>query len=127
MGEQLFLFGEVRRVLVGDRSMLCCDVCACYFVDGLCPLCFPRQETVFCGGCRTEFEDSSYMIQSMCLSETGKVRCELCLPRQTLDDCRDQNELHRASEEARHDQLWRREHAKTLSLRLAESREVRDE
>ena len=65
-----------------------------------CPMCQPSQDAAVCDKCGSAFEDDRAMLEHMRIGGRG-VRCDLCLPRITPDDCRDQNELAREAEERR--------------------------
>ena len=48
----------------------------------------------------------------------GQVRCDLCLPRVTAADCRDQDVLHREAEESRLDRQAQIASAKNLRVKF---------
>ena len=48
----------------------------------------------------------------------GEIRCDLCLPRVTFDDCRDQDVMHCAAEESRLDRQVEIVSAKNLRVKF---------
>ena len=119
MTEQLTLFDDnVQIVEKANVVMFRCSLDFTRWITPhtLCPSCHPSQETAGCDVCGSEFEDSRMMIEHMRIG--GEIRCDLCLPRVTWDDCRDQDVLHRQAEESRLDRQAQRASAKNLRVKF---------
>ena len=117
MTEQLPLFQDnVQIVEKAGITMFRCDLHFTRWITPhtLCPSCHPSQEVAVCDNCGAKFEDDRAMLEHMAIG--GRVRCDLCLPRVTADDCRDQDVLHREAEESRLDRDAQRAAAKNLRV-----------
>ena len=119
MLEQLTLFDDNVQVI--EKSGIVMFRCGLDFTrwitpGSVCPSCHPSQETAVCDVCGSEFEDSRMMIEHMRIG--GQVMCDLCLPRVTADDCRDQDVMHGAAEESRLDRQAQRASAKNLRVKF---------
>ena len=114
MTEQLTFFDNTQIVEKSGITMFRCDVDATRWItpSSLCPMCYPSQEVATCDTCGSEFTDSRYMVEKMRIG--GDVRCDICLPRVSFDDCRDQNQLHREAEEIRQEHAAREQAVRKL-------------
>ena len=117
LATQLELFDNPVNVKVVEKNGLTLFRCDLDFNRWItpntpCPMCHPSTETAVCDDCGSAFEDDRYMLEHMRIG--GQVQCDLCLPRATVDDCRDPNDLACEVEEIRLDREARRQAAERL-------------
>ena len=119
LGQQLNLFDDNVKII--EKSGITMFRCSLDFTrwitpGTLCPSCHPSEESAACDLCGSAFEDSRMMIEHMRIG--GQVRCDLCLPRVTAADCRDQDVMNCAAEESRLDRDAQRAAAKNLRVKF---------
>ena len=117
LATQLELFDDLVNVKVVEKNgitMFRCDLDFNRWItpNTPCPMCHPSQDTVVCDTCGSEFTDDRYMVEHMRISDN--VQCDVCLPRFSADDCRDQNALHREIEDIRLESEAQRQVAEKL-------------